>query len=71
MEAATSKSKTFQQGDDYGELIEWFMKQIETHDYQPEGTNWCGGEPSPHDPVCELKAKYRITVTKIETHGSK
>jgi hypothetical protein len=61
----TSKSKTFQKGDDYGELIEWFMKQIETHDYQPEGTEWSGGEPTPFDPVCELTAKYTITVTKI------
>lgn len=60
-----SKSKTFQKGDDAGELIEWFHNQIETHDWQPEGTHWGGGEPGPHDPVCELKHKYIITVTKV------
>ena len=61
-EVKKTATKTFQQGDDYGELIEWFMKQIETNDYQPEGTEWSGGEPAPFDPVCELKHKYTITV---------
>lgn len=64
-----SKSKTFQKGDDYGELIEWFMKQVETHDWQPEGTDWSGGMPGPNDPVCELANKYIITVTKIESNN--
>lgn len=41
-----SKAKTFYKGEDYGEMIEWFMKQIETVDFQPEGTNWSGGEPT-------------------------
>lgn len=62
----SSKTKTFQKGDEYGELIEWFMKQIETHDYQPEGTEWSGGEPVPYDPVCELVSKYTITITKVD-----
>ncbi len=64
-----SKSKTFQKGDDYSELIEWFMKQVETDDSFPEGTDWSGGEPGPIDPLCELRHKYIITVTKIEDHG--
>jgi hypothetical protein len=69
--AEYSSSKTFQKGDDYGELIEWFMKQIETNDYQPEGTEWSGGEPAPYDPVCELKHKYRIVILKtIESPDS-
>lgn len=62
----TSKSKTFQKGDDYGDLVEWFMNQIEVNEYQPEGTEWSGGEPGPFDPVCELNQKYVITVKKIE-----
>jgi hypothetical protein len=60
-----SKTKTFQKGDNYGELIEWIMAQIKTHDYQPEGTDWSGGEPSPHDPVCELMFKYKITINQL------
>ena len=62
----TSKSKTFQKGDDYSEVVEWFMKQLEVYEWQPEGTNWSGGEPGPFDPVCELKAKYKIQVSKTE-----
>jgi hypothetical protein len=65
-EIRESKSKTFQKGDDYGDAVEWFLHQIETTDYQPEGTEWSGGEPGPHDPVCELTHKYIVTVTKIE-----
>ncbi len=60
-----SKAKTFYKGDDYAELIDWFTNQIETHDYQPEGTNWSGGEPGPHDPVCELAKKYVITIKEV------
>jgi hypothetical protein len=59
-----SKSKTFHEGDDFGKVAEWVMNQFETNDYQPEGTLWLGGEPGPHDPVCELKFKYVVTVTK-------
>jgi len=66
-EVKSSKSKTFLKGDDFGEAIEWFTNQIETHDWQPKGTNWGGGEPGPHDPRCDLKNKYIITVTKIES----
>lgn len=62
----TSKSKTFQKGDDYGEVIEWFMKQIETHEWQPEGTSSYGDGLAPFDPVCELTSKYTITVTKFK-----
>lgn len=62
----SSKSKTFQKGDDYGELIEWFMKQIETHDYTPEGTSSYGDGLAPFDPVCELIAKYTITIIKVD-----
>ena len=58
-----SKAKTFYKGDDYGDIIEWFMSQIETHDYQPEGTD-CG-LLSPPDPVCELAKKYVITVKEV------
>jgi hypothetical protein len=61
-----SKSKTFQKGDDYGELIEWVMKQIETHDYTPEGTSSYGDGLAPFDPVCELKEKYTIIVKKVK-----
>lgn len=61
----SSKSKTFQQQEDYGNVVEWFFKQFETNDYQPEGTDWSGGEPGPIDPVCELKHKYIVTVTKV------
>jgi hypothetical protein len=61
-----SVSKTFQKGDDYGELYEWFIKQIETHEWQPEGTDWSGGEPGPIDPHCDLAHKYIITVTRID-----
>lgn len=69
----TSKSKTFQKGDDYGELIEWFMKQIEVHEYQPEGTaSYSDGLApasysdglAPYNPVCELSHKYTITIIK-------
>lgn len=62
----TYKSKTFFKAEDYGDLIEWVMHQIETHEYQPGGTEWSGGEPAPYDPVCELKHKYVITITKVE-----
>lgn len=60
------KSKTFQKGDDYGEVIEWFMKQLETHDYTPEGTSSYVGGLAPYDPVCELKFRYSITICKTE-----
>jgi hypothetical protein len=62
----TSKTKTFQKGDDYGELIEWFIKQIEVHEYQPDGTSSYGDNLAPFDPVCELVAKYTVTITKTE-----
>jgi hypothetical protein len=62
----TSKSKTFQKDEDYGQLIEWVMANIETHDWQPEGTDWSGGEPGPHDPHCDLMHKYVITIKRIE-----
>jgi hypothetical protein len=62
-----SKSKTFAKGEDYGPFIEWVMAQVETHDYQPEGTESYGDGLCPYDPVCELKYKYVVTVTKIET----
>jgi len=42
-----------------------FINQIETHDWQPEGTDWSGGEPGPHDPRCDLKKKYVITVKEV------
>lgn len=61
----SSKSKTFQEGDEFGELYDWFLNQIETVEWQPEGTDWSGGEPGPIDPRCDLKHKYTITVTKI------
>jgi hypothetical protein len=66
MKRAT-KSKTFQKGDDFYEVIEWFTSEgkFETNDYTPEGTNWSGGEPGPHDPVSALKNKYLITITKF------
>jgi hypothetical protein len=63
-ETQASKSKTFQKGDDAGELIEWFINQIETHDWQPEGTDWGGGQPGPIDPRSDLKHKYTITITR-------
>lgn len=59
------KSKTFAQGDDYGNLIEWVMHQITTNDYQPEGTASYSDGLAPYDHVCELDAKYIITITKI------
>lgn len=62
----TCKSKTFQKGDEAWPLIDWVTRQIETNEYQPEGTDWGGGMPSPHDPVCELKHKYVITITRFE-----
>lgn len=63
---STSKSKTFEKGADFGDVAEWVLSRFETHDWQPEGTDWSGGEPGPHDPVCELKHKYRVVVIKIE-----
>lgn len=65
----TSKSKTFQQGDDFSEVVEWFMKQFETTDWQPEGTNWGGGEPGPFDPRCDLNHKYVVTITKVNINN--
>jgi hypothetical protein len=62
-----SLTRTFQKGDDYGKMVEWLFNQFETDDYQPEGTDWSGGEPGPMDPRCDLKHKYRITITKIES----
>ncbi len=62
----TSKSKTFQKGDDLSDAFDWFISQLETTDWQPEGTNWIGGEPCPHDPRCDLTHKYTITITKAE-----
>jgi hypothetical protein len=63
-----SKSKTFHKGEDLSGMMDWFVNQIETHDWQPEGTEWSGGEPGPFDPRCDLKHKYIITVTKVEAH---
>jgi len=63
----TSKSKTFQKGDDaIPDILEFVMSNIETHDYQPEGVSSYNDGLTPHDPVSELKAKYVVTVTKIE-----
>ena len=62
----TSRSKTFQQGCDYQEIIDWFVKHIDTEDFQPEGTNWSGGEIGPWDPECNLKHKYIVTITKVD-----
>lgn len=59
-----SITKSFKQGEDAGELIEWFINQIETHDWQPEGTDWSGGQPGPIDPRSDLKHGYRITIYK-------
>lgn len=58
-----SRAKTFYKGDPAGEMIEWFINQIETHDWQPEGTD-CG-MLSPPDPRCDLKKKYVITVKEV------
>lgn len=61
-----SKSKTFHKGDDaLSEILDFVMGSIETDDYTPEGTEWSGGEPGPHDPRHDLKFKYVITVTKF------
>jgi hypothetical protein len=62
-----SKSKTFHEGADYGELIEWVMHQITTIDYQPEGTASYHDGLAPYDPVCELDAKYIITITRVSS----
>ena len=61
-----TKSKTFAKGDEFHDMHEWFVQQIETDDWQPEGTDWSGGEPGPLDPRCDLKFKYRIIIQKIE-----
>lgn len=60
-----SKSKTFQKDSDFSEVAEWALNQFETTDFQPEGTNMSGGEPSPYDPECTLNHKYIVTVTKV------
>lgn len=60
-----SKSKTFQKEDQLHETVDWMVSQLEIHDWQPEGTEWSGGEPGPHDPRSDLKFKYIITVTKV------
>lgn len=61
-----SKTKTFQKDQDYGEVIEWFMSNIETYDYEPEGTDWSCGMPGPHDPECNLSKKYVITIKELK-----
>lgn len=62
-----SKSKTFPAGTDFNEMLEFLTNNeiIQTNEYQPEETNWIGGEPGPHDPVCELKYKYILTITQV------
>lgn len=60
-----SKAKTFYKGDEFSEALSWFVKHIETHDWQPEGTNWIGGEPVPPDPRCDLAKKYVITIKEV------
>lgn len=60
----TSKTKTFQKGDELSEALDFLIENIETHDYQPEGTHWSGGEPCPMDPRCDFAHKYIITRRK-------
>ena len=66
-----SKSKTFQKGDDYGELIDWFVRQIETHEYQPKCIASYADGLGPYDPVCEIVSKYVITVRRVESEPAK
>jgi|SRR6478609_5262471 len=63
----TSKSKTFQKGDDFYEVINFFTQDglFELDEIQPEGTDWSGGEPGPHDPQSLLKHKYIVYVVKV------
>lgn len=63
----TSKSKTFHQDTPYSELFDWMMSNLEINAHQPLGTDWSGGEPGPHDYREDLKHKYIITVTKVES----
>lgn len=60
-----TKCKTFQKGEQFYELIEWVGENVSVIDWQPEGTDWSGGEPGPIDPRCDLDAKYIVTITRI------
>lgn len=62
----TSKTKTFQKEDQLHELMDWVVNNVQTDDWQPQGTNWGGGEPGPMDPRIDLDAKYIVTITRIE-----
>lgn len=62
----SSKSKTFQKGDDaIPDILEFVMNNIEAETYQPEGTQYSHDGLSPYDPQELLKHKYIITVTKL------
>ena len=47
------------------EVMDWVGDNIEVHEWQPEGTCWIGGEPTPHDVRCDLKHRYVITITRF------
>lgn len=53
-----TKTKTFPPESDLGDLIDWFVKQIETEDIE---VPYSGAEPS-LDIVSITKKKYTITV---------
>lgn len=61
-----SKCKTFQKGQEWTDILNFITEYpFETHDYTPEGTNWIGGEPCPHDPCQELTKKYVIIIKQV------
>lgn len=61
-----SKCKTFQKGQDWSDILNFVTDYpFETNDYTPDGTDWSGGEPGPHDPVSELTKKYVVCIKQV------
>lgn len=55
-----TKSKTFEKESDVGDLIQWFLNQIETEDVE---VPYSGAEPS-CDVIVQTINKYTITIHK-------
>lgn len=57
----SSKTKTFEAESEFGEVIDWFTRQIETKDHEI-----IQNTPPSYDVEVRTTKKYRITIHEFE-----